>query len=165
MSKAKTNKITCTTCGKEKPPTVGFYLSHSKLYKCNQGRMPVCKDCFFSRYKEFLIKYSDDEKKALYAICMQFDIYFDTKLIRPQVSSNPKMYNQHMTGRGSSKNPKDVSSLLPQWYDEGFRRGKEEIKLDILDKTKEAFPIDKIKQIVGEDLLKVATEGVQKYKK
>ena len=81
MSKAKTNKITCTTCGKEKPPTVGFYLSHSKLYKCNQGRMPVCKDCFFSRYKEFLIKYNDDEKKALYAICMQFDIYFDTKLI------------------------------------------------------------------------------------
>lgn len=81
MSKAKTNKITCTTCGKEKPSTVGFYLSHSKLYKCNQGRMPVCKDCFFSRYKEFLIKYNDDEKKALYAICMQFDIYFDTKLI------------------------------------------------------------------------------------
>ena len=92
-------------------------------------------------------------------------VYFDTKLIRPQVSSNPKMYNQHMTGRGSSKNPKDVSSLLPEWYDEGFRRGKEEIKLDILDKTKKAFPIDRIKQIVGEDLLKVATEGLQKYKK
>lgn len=77
----KLNRIKCTArdCGKEMPMTK-FYVSHSNLYSENSGRMPICKECFYSKYKELLIKYND-EVKALYHACMMFDIYYDKGLI------------------------------------------------------------------------------------
>ena len=76
---AKSKKI-CTACGEEKAPNVGFYLSRSKLYKFNDGRMPICKECLSKLFKELQAKYSD-EVKALYHLCMLFDIYFDKDLV------------------------------------------------------------------------------------
>lgn len=76
---AKSKKI-CTACGEEKAPNAGFYLSRSKLYKFNDGRMPICKECLSKLFKELQAKYSD-EVKALYHLCMLFDIYFDKDLV------------------------------------------------------------------------------------
>lgn len=76
---AKHKKI-CTACGEEKAPNAGFYLSRSKLYKFNDGRMPICKECLSKLFKELQAKYSD-EVKALYHLCMLFDIYFDRDLV------------------------------------------------------------------------------------
>lgn len=76
----KTTRKVCTCCGKEKPPTTGFYLSHSVLYKHNDGRMSVCKDCLFERYQMFKSFYND-EVKALYHLCMGLDIYFSVDLV------------------------------------------------------------------------------------
>ena len=76
---AKSKKI-CTACGEEKAPNAGFYLSRSKLYKFNDGRMPICKECLSKLFKELQSKYSD-EVKALYHLCMLFDIYFDKDLV------------------------------------------------------------------------------------
>lgn len=77
---AKSAKLKCTCCGKEKAPTRDFYLSHSNLYTNNEGRMTICKDCFFDRYHSYVNKYGD-EVKALYHLCMNFDIYFNEKLV------------------------------------------------------------------------------------
>lgn len=92
-------------------------------------------------------------------------IYFDTAMIRPAVASSPDQYNQHMSGKGCSKNPKPVNQMLPQWYDEGFRRGQEAIKLDILNKTKNHFTVDKVKAAIENDAVKIVTDGLKKFKK
>ena len=75
------NKKTCTCCGKSKASNIGFYLSHSNLYRSNDGRMAICKDCLFERYKELLLKYEDDEIKAIYHLCMNLDVYFNKELV------------------------------------------------------------------------------------
>ena len=88
ITKAKNNNV-CTSCGEEKSSTRGFYISRSKLYKHNDGRLPVCKECFSGLFKELVVKYGD-EVKALYHLCMLFDIYFDKELVIK--SSNNEMY-------------------------------------------------------------------------
>ena len=92
-------------------------------------------------------------------------VYFDTGLIRPIRAIFPGYFNHHMTGTNLDENPQDVSDVLPEWYDKGFDRNGKKIKLDILKKTKEAFPPEKVKEIVMEDLKSAITEGLQKYKK
>lgn len=83
---AKLKKI-CTSCGEEKRPTMDFYISRSKLYKFNDGRMPICKECLSKVFRELNAKYSD-EVKALYHLCMLFDIYFDRDLVEKSSSNN-----------------------------------------------------------------------------
>lgn len=83
------SKKQCTACGEDKRPTIDFYLSRSKLYKFNDGRMPICKECLSKLFKELQAKYSD-EVKALYHLCMLFDIYFDRDLV--EKSSNMGKY-------------------------------------------------------------------------
>ena len=82
-----TSRKRCTACGEDKRPTIDFYLSRSKLYKFNDGRMPVCKECLSSLFKELNAKYSD-EVKALYHLCMLFDIYFDRDLVEKSSANN-----------------------------------------------------------------------------
>ena len=60
-----TSRKRCTACGEDKRPAIDFYLSRSKLYKFNDGRMPVCKECLSSLFKELNAKYSDEVKNAL----------------------------------------------------------------------------------------------------
>lgn len=84
-----TSRKRCTACGEDKRPAIDFYLSRSKLYKFNDGRMPVCKECLSKLFKELNAKYSD-EVKALYHLCMLFDIYFDRDLV--EKSSNMGKY-------------------------------------------------------------------------
>ena len=80
-------------------------------------------------------------------------IGFDKSLIRPKVSSNPDMYNHHMTGKGNDPHPRDVSDKLPKWYDKGFVRNGKLIKTNVVDRTKEAFPIEVIRSRVIEAIL------------
>ena len=82
-----TSRKRCTACGEDKRPTIDFYLSRSKLYKFNDGRMPVCKECLSKLFKELNAKYSD-EVKALYHLCMLFDIYFDRDLVEKSSANN-----------------------------------------------------------------------------
>ncbi len=82
-----TSRKRCTACGEDKRPAIDFYLSRSKLYKFNDGRMPVCKECLSSLFKELNAKYSD-EVKALYHLCMLFDIYFDRDLVEKSSANN-----------------------------------------------------------------------------
>ena len=80
-------KRVCTACGEAKKPNIDFYLSRSKLYKFNDARMPICKECLSSLLKELNAKYSD-ETKALYHLCMLFDIYFSKELVEKSNSNN-----------------------------------------------------------------------------
>ena len=82
-----TSRKRCTACGEDKRPAIDFYLSRSKLYKFNDGRMPVCKECLSKLFKELNAKYSD-EVKALYHLCMLFDIYFDRDLVEKSSANN-----------------------------------------------------------------------------
>lgn len=80
MAAKKTEKKKCTFCGELKAPTKDFYLSRSRIYKHNDERMPICKECLSSLFNELKIKY-EDEMKALYHLCMLFDIYFNKELV------------------------------------------------------------------------------------
>lgn len=77
---SKIVKKTCCCCGKDKAPTIGFYVSRSDLYANNDGRIPICKDCLSKRYIMYLDRYGD-ERKALYHICMNLDITYNEKLV------------------------------------------------------------------------------------
>ncbi len=97
----------CTACGEEKAPNTGFYLSRSKLYKFNDGRMPICKECLSKLFKELQAKYSD-EVKALYHLCMLFDIYFDKDLVAKssnmeKFSSDDNLLKSYMKNVNSCK--------------------------------------------------------------
>ena len=80
MAKKVSTKLTCTKCGEEKVPTTGFYLSHSLMYRHNKGRMPICKDCVVDKFRELRNVYNED-KKALFHLCMLLDVYFSEELV------------------------------------------------------------------------------------
>jgi len=77
---ATSNKSKCTNenCGKSKPLDK-YYMSQSPLYKNNNNRFSVCKDCMIKRYDKLVKKYNN-ELKALYHLCMNFDIYYGNDL-------------------------------------------------------------------------------------
>ncbi|HSQ89563.1 MAG TPA: hypothetical protein VLM92_12210, partial [Romboutsia sp.] len=107
---AKSIKLQCTCCGKEKPPTTGFYLSQSPLYKFNEGRMTICKECLFDKYEELTVRYND-ETKALYHLCMMLDIYFSKDL----VDSAYKQSNRKNSKKGLLMTYITKLNSLPQY--------------------------------------------------
>lgn len=88
MAKVKKVKL-CTYCGEEKSPKDGFYLSRSSLYKENNGRLPICKECLLEQYQRYLDFYKD-EYKAMYHLCMNFDIYFSKSLLESSLNNTNK---------------------------------------------------------------------------
>ena len=95
----------------------------------------------------------------------QVKVYFDTGLIRPMRALYPGMYNHHMSGTYSEPNPIDMSSELPEMYDKGFKRNGKTIQLNIIRKTKKAFPVEEVKDVLASDMLKSLTSELGKYKK
>ena len=134
---AKSKKI-CTACGEEKAPNAGFYLSRSKLYKFNDGRMPICKECLSKLFKELQAKYSD-EVKALYHLCMLFDIYFDKDLVAKssnmeKFSSDDnllKSYRKNVNSLNQYKVKDSMSSDCIVLDDNLVKEEKENIEEDI----------------------------------
>lgn len=134
---AKSKKI-CTACGEEKAPNAGFYLSRSKLYKFNDGRMPICKECLSKLFKELQAKYSD-EVKALYHLCMLFDIYFDKDLVAKssnmeKFSSDDNLLKSYMKNVNSLNQYKFKDSMSSDCIvldDNLIKEEKENIEEDI----------------------------------
>lgn len=134
---AKSKKI-CTACGEEKAPNAGFYLSRSKLYKFNDGRMPICKECLSKLFKELQVKYSD-EVKALYHLCMLFDIYFDKDLVAKssnmeKFSSDDNLLKSYMKNVNSLNQYKFKDSMSSDCIvldDNLIKEEKENIEEDI----------------------------------
>lgn len=69
-------KCICCSCGQSLANSK-FYKSYSKFYI--DGRLPICKDCFSSKFGEYYAEYHSS-KKAMQRMCMAFDIYFDEDL-------------------------------------------------------------------------------------
>ncbi|MEG2289644.1 MAG: hypothetical protein RSC24_06715 [Clostridium sp.] len=70
--------LTCTCCGKEKTIKTGFYVSNSILYQ-NKNKIPVCKQCIWGLYDNFVDEANDDEQVALFRLCRLLDLpYLDT---------------------------------------------------------------------------------------
>ena len=134
---AKSKKI-CTACGEEKAQNVGFYISRSKLYKFNDGRMPICKECLSKLFKELQAKYSD-EVKALYHLCMLFDIYFDKDLVAKssnmeKFSSDDNLLKSYMKNVNSLNQYKFKDSMSSDCIvldDNLIKEEKENIEEDI----------------------------------
>lgn len=128
----------CTACGEEKAPNTGFYLSRSKLYKFNDGRMPICKECLSKLFKELQAKYSD-EVKALYHLCMLFDIYFDKDLVAKssnmeKFSSDDNLLKSYMKNVNSLNQYKFKDSMSSDCIvldDNLIKEEKENIEEDI----------------------------------
>ena len=128
----------CTAWGEEKAPNTGFYLSRSKLYKFNDGRMPICKECLSKLFKELQAKYSD-EVKALYHLCMLFDIYFDKDLVAKssnmeKFSSDDNLLKSYMKNVNSLNQYKFKDSMSSDCIvldDNLIKEEKENIEEDI----------------------------------
>lgn len=72
------NKKKCTCCKQDKYEERYFWKSYSNIYLDN-GRLPVCKDCFKEMFNKLNEKYNSSIK-ALKHLCFNFDIYFDDNL-------------------------------------------------------------------------------------
>ena len=133
-----TSRKRCTACGEDKRPAIDFYLSRSKLYKFNDGRMPVCKECLSKLFKELNAKYSD-EVKALYHLCMLFDIYFDRDLVEKSSANNNfseednllKSYMKNVNSLNQYKFKDSMSSDCVVLDDNLLESKKEEIEENI----------------------------------
>ena len=132
-----TSRKRCTACGEDKRPAIDFYLSRSKLYKFNDGRMPICKECLSSLFKELNAKYSD-EVKALYHLCMLFDIYFDRDLVEKSSANNNfsdednllKSYMKNVNSLNQCKFKDSMSSDCIILDDNLLENKKEEVEIN-----------------------------------
>lgn len=132
-----TSRKRCTACGEDKRPAIDFYLSRSKLYKFNDGRMPICKECLSSLFKELNAKYSD-EVKALYHLCMLFDIYFDRDLVEKSSANNNfsdednllKSYMKNVNSLNQYKFKDSMSSDCIVLDDNLLENKKEEVEIN-----------------------------------
>lgn len=132
-----TSRKRCTACGEDKRPAIDFYLSRSKLYKFNDGRMPICKECLSSLFKELNAKYSD-EVKALYHLCMLFDIYFDRDLVEKSSANNNfsdednllKSYMKNVNSLNQYKFKDSMSSDCIILDDSLLENKKEEVEIN-----------------------------------
>lgn len=132
-----TSRKRCTACGEDKRPAIDFYLSRSKLYKFNDGRMPICKECLSSLFKELNVKYSD-EVKALYHLCMLFDIYFDRDLVEKSSANNNfsdednllKSYMKNVNSLNQYKFKDSMSSDYIVLDDSLLESKKEEVEIN-----------------------------------
>ncbi len=132
-----TSRKRCTACGEDKRPAIDFYLSRSKLYKFNDGRMPVCKECLSKLFKELNAKYSD-EVKALYHLCMLFDIYFDRDLVEKSSANNNfseednllKSYMKNVNSLNQYKFKDSMSSDCIILDDNLLENKKEEVEIN-----------------------------------
>ena len=137
-----TSRKRCTACGEDKRPAIDFYLSRSKLYKFNDGRMPICKECLSSLFKELNAKYSD-EVKALYHLCMLFDIYFERDLVEKSSANNNfsdednllKSYMKNVNSLNQYKFKDSMSSDCVVLDDSLLENKKEEVE-DIYEERK-----------------------------
>lgn len=159
---AKSTKIKCTSfgCGKELSMTK-FYVSHSSLYRENNGRMPICKECFYSKYKELLIRYND-EVKALYHVCMMFDIYYDKGLTtksQENVGNDElgllKTYMKNVNSLMQYKGKSSVESTTHEVLDESAIREIENKYIDEIEKYKNSKVVDEVEDDYDFDSIKI----------
>lgn len=157
---AKVSKIKCVaaSCGKELAMS-NFYVSYSSLYRENSGRMPVCKECFYKKYKE-LLSYYNDEVKALYHICMMFDIYFDKELIsksQENISNDElgliKTYMKNVNSLRQYKGKSSVESVVHEVLDDNALRELEDKYLNEIENLKEK-KIEKNKDRIVDDFIR-----------
>lgn len=71
-------KVCCSCCGKEKDFKTGYYVSSSVIYQYN-NKLPICKDCTWKLFDEYMEESNGEEQAALYRLCRLLDFpYFDT---------------------------------------------------------------------------------------
>lgn len=76
--KVEKDKMSCSCCGKEKGIKIGFYVSNSIINK-NTGRLPICKECIWKLYDEFVDESNSNEQIATYRLCRLLDFpYLET---------------------------------------------------------------------------------------
>ena len=147
---AKSKRI-CTACGQDKRPNVDFYISRSKLYKFNDGRMPICKECLSGLFRELNAKYSD-EVKALYHLCMLFDIYFSKDLVEKSSANNNyseednllKSYMKNVNSLNQYKFKDSFSSDYIALSDDLIIKEEDkEVKEDIIEEEEISFKVDR----------------------
>jgi len=69
----------CVCCGIDKNQDKDFYKSNSLIFKANNQRMVVCRQCCIDLFVYLVNKY-DDCKTALYFACRLLDVYFESSL-------------------------------------------------------------------------------------
>lgn len=80
-------KFKCNCCGKEYNQYKTHFYSSASLSNKHTGYLPVCKTCVQKIYKNLEEKY-DSEHKAIYRVCMMFDIYFSPKVFQSTEKRN-----------------------------------------------------------------------------
>ena len=170
MAIKKITKMQCTSdCGRELNMT-NFYVSQSSLYRNNHGRMSICKECLFSKYKELLIFYNGDELKALYHICMLQDIYFDKELIvksQENVSNDElellKTYMKNVNSLRQYKGKTSIQSTSHVVLDVMALKEIEDKYLGIIEEYKNSKIVNEVDEEFDFDNIKVPSHVKKRW--
>lgn len=159
-------KLKCTNCGQEKAPNTGFYLSHSKQYVENDGRMTICKECLFKLYDLYLDRYKS-EIKAIYHLCMNYDVYFNKDLFDSAYSQNNrsndrysvlKVYMQKVNSLKQYKGMSSIDSDHIILSDTSIIDGK-----IIKNETEELIEEKKHEEVIDYDNFKITKEMINRW--
>lgn len=85
--KSQPHALVCRRCGKAYGVTRGhFPASNANLYK-GAGYIPYCYNCITEIYESFL-RESGDQKRALQALCLKLNLYWNDRVYRDLIMSN-----------------------------------------------------------------------------
>lgn len=78
--------ITCLKCGREKEEDEFYMNKWSKIYKINNNRVPICKECVQSIFNEYTKHH--DERTALIILCAELDMYYNPDIYNSVIGKN-----------------------------------------------------------------------------
>lgn len=78
----------CTCCGFTTNSDIGkFPTVYSSLYKSNDYRLPICKNCIDKLYNDVYYPKYLDQAKAVRRICQIYDIYYNDEILSTSIIS------------------------------------------------------------------------------
>lgn len=140
----------CTCCGTNKDKDAYFYLSNSHIYKGNDRRVHICKDCIALTFDKFANFYGD-ETKALYRLTLLLDTYYSDDLVEIIYASSYR----------------NNTSLVQEYFRKVNTmtqfKNKTSLDSELLDITKSDFDINEFR--ANEERLSKRIEEIEEEKK
>ncbi|MGL5381067.1 hypothetical protein [Clostridium sp.] len=141
-------KKKCTCCG-QFSNLEDFLVSYSKMNKYSI-KSSVCKKCIALIYEDYLKEYAD-ERKALFRLCMMFDLKYDSKMATSIIVKASNGEGVHVASSYIGK------MGLRQFRQRSFNDSDELV--NIWNMSNEEFD-----EVVETDLLKMSREDEERIK-
>lgn len=151
--KIDSDRRKCTCCGEPKHKTRGFYKSYSILYKANDNRTSICRDCAIEIFNSFVGSIENVEQSVFYT-CRLLDMYFDKTLFlsvleqaQAQQSNVMQIYFQKVNSLMQYDGKTFVDSELSPSDETTLNNADDAIPVELITRWGEGYTKTKIMQL------------------